>query len=107
MFLPCQVSTGLYRLLVELCILRHIQSPNGLVWKCKSSHLYLIEHLAKGKGVSRTRKQEVLLWGWCAQVRGIVREDVNITRSAPAVNLPKSKVSFKAMCNLGSVSPVE
>ncbi|XP_074996114.1 E3 ubiquitin-protein ligase rnf213-alpha-like isoform X2 [Calonectris borealis] len=53
------VSTGLYRLLVELCILRHIQSPNGLVWKCKSSHLYLIEYLAKGKGVSRTRKQEV------------------------------------------------
>ncbi|KAM6211439.1 E3 ubiquitin-protein ligase rnf213-alpha-like [Sarcoramphus papa] len=53
------VSTGLYRLLVELCILRHIQSPNGLVWKCKSSHLYLIEYLAKGKGVSRTRKQEM------------------------------------------------
>ncbi|XP_032847063.2 E3 ubiquitin-protein ligase rnf213-alpha-like [Tyto alba] len=53
------VSTGLYRLLIMLCILRHIQSPNGLVWKCKSSHLYLIEYLAKGKGVSRTRKQEV------------------------------------------------
>ncbi|XP_009475166.1 PREDICTED: E3 ubiquitin-protein ligase RNF213-like [Nipponia nippon] len=53
------VSTGLYRLLIELCILRHIQSPNGLVWKCKSSHLYLIECLAKGKGVSRTRKQEM------------------------------------------------
>ncbi|XP_029898687.1 E3 ubiquitin-protein ligase rnf213-alpha-like isoform X1 [Aquila chrysaetos chrysaetos] len=53
------VSTGLYRLLVELCILRHIQSPSGLVWKCKSSHLYLIEYLAKGRGVSRTRKQEM------------------------------------------------
>ncbi|KAM9300337.1 E3 ubiquitin-protein ligase rnf213-alpha-like [Morus bassanus] len=53
------VSTGLYRLLIELCILRHIHSPNGLVWKCKSSHLYLIEYLAKGKGVSRTRKQEM------------------------------------------------
>ncbi|PKU43384.1 hypothetical protein llap_6310 [Limosa lapponica baueri] len=53
------VSTGLYRLLIELCILRHIQSPSGLVWKCKSSHLYLIEYLAKGKGVSRTRKQEM------------------------------------------------
>ncbi|KAM6439343.1 E3 ubiquitin-protein ligase rnf213-alpha-like isoform 2-T2 [Rhynochetos jubatus] len=53
------VSTGLYRLLIGLCILRHIQSPNGLVWKCKSSHLYLIEYLAQGKGVSRTRKQEI------------------------------------------------
>ncbi|XP_014821245.1 PREDICTED: E3 ubiquitin-protein ligase RNF213-like [Calidris pugnax] len=53
------VSTGLYRLLIELCILRHIQSPSGLVWKCKSSHLYLIEYLAKGKGVSRTRKHEI------------------------------------------------
>ncbi|XP_074938739.1 E3 ubiquitin-protein ligase rnf213-alpha-like isoform X2 [Phalacrocorax aristotelis] len=53
------VSTGLYRLLIELCILRHIHSPNGLVWKCKSSHLYLIEYLVKGKGVSRTRKQEM------------------------------------------------
>ncbi|XP_074672203.1 E3 ubiquitin-protein ligase rnf213-alpha-like isoform X1 [Strix aluco] len=53
------VSTGLYRLLIELCILRHIQSPNGSVWKCKSSHLYLIEYLAKGKDVSRTWKQEM------------------------------------------------
>ncbi|XP_074426105.1 E3 ubiquitin-protein ligase rnf213-alpha-like isoform X2 [Larus michahellis] len=53
------VSTGLYRLLIDLCILRHIQSPNGLVWKCKSSHLYLIEYLAKGKSVIRTRKQEM------------------------------------------------
>ncbi|XP_056183966.1 E3 ubiquitin-protein ligase rnf213-alpha-like isoform X3 [Falco biarmicus] len=53
------VSRGLYRLLIELCILRHIQSPNGLVWKCKSSHLYLIEYLAKGRGVIRTREQEV------------------------------------------------
>ncbi|XP_075580950.1 E3 ubiquitin-protein ligase rnf213-alpha-like [Pelecanus crispus] len=53
------VSKGLYRLLIGLCILRHIQSPDGLVWKCKPSHLYLIEYLAKGKGVSSTRKQEV------------------------------------------------
>ncbi|XP_065501150.1 E3 ubiquitin-protein ligase rnf213-alpha-like [Caloenas nicobarica] len=53
------VSAGLYRLLIELCILRHIQSPNGLVWKCKSSHLYLIEYLENGKGVSRTRRQEM------------------------------------------------
>ncbi|XP_026713188.1 E3 ubiquitin-protein ligase rnf213-alpha-like [Athene cunicularia] len=53
------VSTGLYRLLIELCILRHIQSPSGSVWKCKSSHLYLIEYLEKGKDVSRTWKQEM------------------------------------------------
>ncbi|XP_040977593.1 E3 ubiquitin-protein ligase rnf213-alpha-like [Aquila chrysaetos chrysaetos] len=53
------VSKGLYRLLIDLCILRHIQSPNGLVWKCKPSHLYLIEYLAKKKGVSSTRKQEM------------------------------------------------
>ncbi|XP_009952271.1 PREDICTED: E3 ubiquitin-protein ligase RNF213-like [Leptosomus discolor] len=53
------VSTGLYRLLIELCILRHIQSPDGLVWKCRSSHLYLIECLAKGKGFSRIRKKEM------------------------------------------------
>ncbi|KAM6093566.1 E3 ubiquitin-protein ligase rnf213-alpha-like [Chlamydotis macqueenii] len=53
------VSTGLYQLLIDLCILRHIQSPNGLVWKCKSSHLYLIEYLPKGKGFSSTRKQEM------------------------------------------------
>jgi len=61
-FFPCQVSKGLYRLLIHLCILRHIQSPDGLVWKCRPSHLYLIEYLAKGKGLSSTRKQEVL-WG--------------------------------------------
>lgn len=61
-FLPCQVSKGLYRLLIGLCILRHIQSPDGLVWKCKPSHLYLIEYLAKRKGVRSTRKQEVC-WG--------------------------------------------
>ncbi|XP_065534706.1 E3 ubiquitin-protein ligase RNF213-like isoform X4 [Lathamus discolor] len=53
------VSSGLYRLLIDLCILRHIQSPTGSIWKCKSSHLYLIEYLAKGKCFSRTRKQEV------------------------------------------------
>ncbi|XP_063178349.1 E3 ubiquitin-protein ligase rnf213-alpha-like isoform X3 [Chroicocephalus ridibundus] len=53
------VSKGLYRLLIDLCILRHIQSPDGLVWKCKPSHLYLIEYLVKGKGVSTTRKQEM------------------------------------------------
>ncbi|KAK4830963.1 hypothetical protein QYF61_014422 [Mycteria americana] len=68
------VSTGLYRLLIELCILRHIQSPNGLVWKCKTSHVYLIEYLAKGKGVRRTRKQEALLWGWCAQMSSETEE---------------------------------
>ncbi|KAM6364551.1 LOW QUALITY PROTEIN: E3 ubiquitin-protein ligase rnf213-alpha-like [Pluvialis apricaria] len=53
------VSKGLYRLLIDLCVLRHIQSPDGLVWKCKPSHLYLIEYLAKGKGLSSTRKQEM------------------------------------------------
>ncbi|KAM6032909.1 E3 ubiquitin-protein ligase rnf213-alpha-like isoform 2-T2 [Chlamydotis macqueenii] len=53
------VSKGLYRLLIDLCILRHIQSPDGLVWKCKPSHLYLIEYLAKGKGISSTKKQEM------------------------------------------------
>nr|XP_009916892.1 PREDICTED: E3 ubiquitin-protein ligase RNF213-like [Haliaeetus albicilla] len=53
------VSKGLYQLLIGLCILRHIQSPDGLVWKCKPSHLYLIEYLAKRKGVSSTRKQEM------------------------------------------------
>ncbi|KAM4682179.1 E3 ubiquitin-protein ligase rnf213-alpha-like isoform 3-T3 [Amazona ochrocephala] len=53
------VSSGLYRLLIELCILRHIQSPTGSIWKCRSSHLYLIEYLAKGRCFSRTRKQEV------------------------------------------------
>ncbi|XP_009695289.1 PREDICTED: E3 ubiquitin-protein ligase RNF213-like [Cariama cristata] len=53
------VSKGLYRLLIDLCILRHIQSPDGLVWKCKPSHLYLIEYLAKGRGVTSTRKQEM------------------------------------------------
>ncbi|KAM6107493.1 LOW QUALITY PROTEIN: E3 ubiquitin-protein ligase rnf213-alpha-like, partial [Phoenicopterus ruber ruber] len=52
------VSKGLYRLLIDLCIL-HIQSPDGLVWKCKPSHLYLIEYLAKGRGVSSTRKREM------------------------------------------------
>ncbi|EMP27441.1 hypothetical protein UY3_15462 [Chelonia mydas] len=39
------VSKGLYKLLIELCILRHIQSPDGMVWKCRESHLYLIEYL--------------------------------------------------------------
>ncbi|KYO18317.1 hypothetical protein Y1Q_0012798 [Alligator mississippiensis] len=53
------VSKGLYRLLIELCILRHTQSPDGLVWKCKASHLYLIEYLVRGKGISSTRKQEM------------------------------------------------
>ena len=61
-FLPCQVSKGLYRLLIDLCILRHIHSPDGLVWQFKPSHLYLIEYLAKGKGVSSTKKREVF-WG--------------------------------------------
>ncbi|XP_026723294.1 E3 ubiquitin-protein ligase rnf213-alpha-like [Athene cunicularia] len=55
------VSKGLYRLLIDLCVLRHIQSPDGLVWKCKPSHLYLIEYLARGKGLSSTRKQEMSL----------------------------------------------
>ncbi|XP_062496366.1 E3 ubiquitin-protein ligase RNF213-like isoform X4 [Pezoporus occidentalis] len=53
------VSKGLYRLLIELCILRHIQRPDGFVWKCKASHLYLIEYLARGKSVSSTRKKEM------------------------------------------------
>ncbi|XP_074936539.1 E3 ubiquitin-protein ligase rnf213-alpha-like, partial [Phalacrocorax aristotelis] len=53
------VSKGVYRLLIDLCILRHIQSPDGFVWKCKPSHLYLIEYLAKGRGASSTRKQEM------------------------------------------------
>ncbi|KYO41916.1 E3 ubiquitin-protein ligase RNF213 [Alligator mississippiensis] len=53
------VSKGLYRLLIELCILRHTQSPDGLVWKCKASHLYLIEYMVRGKGISSTRKQEM------------------------------------------------
>ncbi|KAM9258624.1 E3 ubiquitin-protein ligase rnf213-alpha-like [Morus bassanus] len=53
------VSKGLYRLLIDLCVLRHIRSPDGFVWKCKPSHLYLIEYLAKRKGVSSTRKQEM------------------------------------------------
>ncbi|XP_074786497.1 E3 ubiquitin-protein ligase rnf213-alpha-like [Athene noctua] len=55
------VSKGLYRLLIDLCVLRHIQSPDGLVWKCKPSHLYLIEYLARGRGLSSTRKQEMSL----------------------------------------------
>ncbi|TFJ98108.1 proline-rich AKT1 substrate 1 [Platysternon megacephalum] len=53
------VSKGLFKLLVELCILRHIQSPDGMVWKCRESHLYLIEYLVRGKGISSTRKQEM------------------------------------------------
>ncbi|XP_065259536.1 E3 ubiquitin-protein ligase rnf213-alpha-like [Emys orbicularis] len=53
------VSKGLYKLLIELCILRHIQSPDGMVWKCRESHLYLIEYLVRGKGISSTRKQEM------------------------------------------------
>ncbi|XP_075784969.1 E3 ubiquitin-protein ligase rnf213-alpha-like isoform X2 [Pelodiscus sinensis] len=53
------VSKGLYKFLVELCILRHIQSPDGMVWKCRESHLYLIEYLVRGKGISSTRKQEM------------------------------------------------
>ncbi|XP_072704248.1 E3 ubiquitin-protein ligase rnf213-alpha-like isoform X2 [Ciconia boyciana] len=55
------VSKGLYRLLIDLCILRHIQSPAGLVWKCRPSHLYLIEYLAKWRGVSSTKKQEMTI----------------------------------------------
>ncbi|XP_026723315.1 E3 ubiquitin-protein ligase rnf213-alpha-like [Athene cunicularia] len=55
------VSKGLYRLLIDLCVLRHIQSPDGLVWKCKPSHLYLIEYLARGKGLRSTRKKEMSL----------------------------------------------
>ncbi|XP_063997715.1 E3 ubiquitin-protein ligase rnf213-alpha-like [Pogoniulus pusillus] len=54
-----EVSKGLYRLLVDLCILRHIQRPDGKVWKCQPSHLYLIEYLARGSGVSSTKKQEM------------------------------------------------
>ncbi|XP_030418159.1 E3 ubiquitin-protein ligase RNF213-like isoform X2 [Gopherus evgoodei] len=53
------VSKGLYKLLTELCILRHIQSPDGMVWKCRVSHLYLIEYLVRGKGISSARKQEM------------------------------------------------
>ncbi|XP_068024256.1 E3 ubiquitin-protein ligase rnf213-alpha-like [Melanerpes formicivorus] len=53
------VSKGLYRLLVDLCILQHIQRPDGMVWKCQPSHLYLIEYLARGSGVSSTKKQEM------------------------------------------------
>ncbi|XP_074854696.1 E3 ubiquitin-protein ligase rnf213-alpha-like [Carettochelys insculpta] len=53
------VSKGLYKFLIELCILRHIQSLDGMVWKCRESHLYLIEYLVRGKGISSTRKQEI------------------------------------------------
>ncbi|KAH1172131.1 hypothetical protein KIL84_007749, partial [Mauremys mutica] len=53
------VSKGLYKLLIELCILRHIQNPDGMVWKCRESQLYLIEYLVRGKGISSTRKQEM------------------------------------------------
>ncbi|XP_067411298.1 E3 ubiquitin-protein ligase rnf213-alpha-like isoform X2 [Emydura macquarii macquarii] len=53
------VSKGLNKLLIELCILRHIQSPDGMVWKCRDSHLYLIEFLVRGKGISSARIQEM------------------------------------------------
>nr|XP_013804530.1 PREDICTED: E3 ubiquitin-protein ligase RNF213-like [Apteryx mantelli mantelli] len=80
------VSKGLYWLPIELCILRHIQSPDGLVWKCKPSHLYLIEYLAKGRGISSTRKREVF-WGRRPGSEERLREGVE------AVDLPSSEIS--------------
>ncbi|XP_066547032.1 E3 ubiquitin-protein ligase rnf213-alpha [Amia ocellicauda] len=41
------VTKGLYNFLVQLLILRCFQSPEGLIWRCKDSHLYIVEYLQR------------------------------------------------------------
>ncbi|XP_049326804.1 E3 ubiquitin-protein ligase rnf213-alpha-like [Astyanax mexicanus] len=42
--IPPVVSKGLYTFLVQLFVLRCFQSPDGDIWRCNDSHIYLVEY---------------------------------------------------------------
>ncbi|XP_035382020.1 E3 ubiquitin-protein ligase rnf213-alpha-like isoform X2 [Electrophorus electricus] len=42
--IPPVVSKGLYRFLIQLFVLRRIQCPDGRIWRCNDSHIYLVEY---------------------------------------------------------------
>lgn len=39
-----QVTKGLYTFLLQLFVLRCFQSPDGIIWRCNDSHIYLVEY---------------------------------------------------------------
>ncbi|XP_062408415.1 E3 ubiquitin-protein ligase rnf213-alpha-like isoform X2 [Sardina pilchardus] len=41
---PPVVSKGLYSFLLQLFVLRCFQSPDGSMWRCNNSHVYLVEY---------------------------------------------------------------
>ncbi|XP_036418083.1 E3 ubiquitin-protein ligase rnf213-alpha-like [Colossoma macropomum] len=41
---PPVVCKGLYTFLVQLFVLRCFQSLDGFIWKCKDTHIYLVEY---------------------------------------------------------------
>ncbi|KAK1806297.1 hypothetical protein P4O66_000172 [Electrophorus voltai] len=42
--IPPVVSKGLYRFLIQLFVLRRIQCPDGRIWRCNDSHIYMVEY---------------------------------------------------------------
>ncbi|KAG9270277.1 E3 ubiquitin-protein ligase rnf213-alpha-like [Astyanax mexicanus] len=42
--IPPVVSKGLYTFLLQLFVLRCFQSPEGDIWRCNDSHIYLVEY---------------------------------------------------------------
>ncbi|XP_060763768.1 E3 ubiquitin-protein ligase rnf213-alpha-like isoform X2 [Neoarius graeffei] len=42
--IPPVVTKGLYTFLLHLFVLRCFQSPDGIIWRCNDSHIYLVEY---------------------------------------------------------------
>ncbi|XP_053530339.1 E3 ubiquitin-protein ligase rnf213-alpha isoform X3 [Ictalurus punctatus] len=42
--IPPVVTKGLYTFLLQLFVLRCFQSPDGIIWRCNDSHIYLVEY---------------------------------------------------------------
>ncbi|KAI4896113.1 hypothetical protein NFI96_011369, partial [Prochilodus magdalenae] len=41
---PPVVTKGLYTFLLQLFVLRCFQNPDGIIWRCNDSHIYLVEY---------------------------------------------------------------
>ncbi|KAL7839146.1 hypothetical protein SRHO_G00258040 [Serrasalmus rhombeus] len=41
---PPVVTKGLYTFLLQLFVLRCFQNPDGFIWRCNDSHIYLVEY---------------------------------------------------------------
>ncbi|KAM9447090.1 E3 ubiquitin-protein ligase rnf213-alpha-like [Clarias gariepinus] len=45
--IPPVVTKGLYTFLLQLFVLRCFHSPDGTIWRCNDSHIYLVEYTKK------------------------------------------------------------